>query len=252
MLVKNEIAWIEEHVRNAAPHLDEMVFFDGNSTDGTLEVLREARDRSPHIVLVENRDPRNLREDYVRLFNEALRTLKTDWAFFLHPDMWIENPEKLAEIKNWDGTAMSVAMESYAGDPGAQLYRIEAGRSKAWKCIYRLHNPDLGAHYYGDYGVHNEDVYFSEITDTDHQFHGKNFENYPYEVADSGLKIHHFSDVRSYERRLKRMETCLLNQGCPPDWAHSAAKSHPRVSLQETDYFKLAPCEDPRRLKVHA
>lgn len=251
-LVKNEIPWIKEHVERVAPYLDEMVFFDGDSTDGTLEYLFTAKNKYPHIKVFEHMDPKDLRDDYVDLFNKCLHSLGTNWAVFLHPDMWIENPEKFRDIRGFVGQAMSMHMTSYAGEPDKQLYRIKAGRSNQWKNVYRLREPDLGAHYHGWYGAADEDVYFSKITGEQHNFYGPDFSRYPYEVTDSGIKCHHFSDVRSYARRLGRMTTCLINQGCDQGTAESLAKTHPRVTLVGTDYFKLTPCEDPRREKVNA
>lgn len=246
-LIKNEIAWIKTHVENVAPHLDEMVFFDGDSTDGTLEYLFIAKNKYPHIKVFERMDPKDLRDDYVNLFNKCLRSLGTDWAVFLHPDMWIENPERFQAIRQFVGQAMSMHMTSYGGEPGKQLYRFKAGRCETWKNIYRLREPDLGAHYHGWYGAADEDVYFSQITGDAYSFHGPDFSRYPYEVDDSGIKCHHFSDVRSYERRLGRMTTCLVNQGCDPKRADELAKIHPRVTLKPMDHFKLTPCEDPRK-----
>lgn len=254
-LIKNEIHWLKEHIENVAPHLDQMVFFDGNSTDGTLEMLYSAKEIWPHIKIVENKDPKDLKDDYVRLFNECMRTLATNWAFFLHPDMWIENPKRLRVIRNHPGVSMSTRMISYAGDPALNddLYRIETGRADRWKNIYRLREPDLGAHYHGWYGAANEDVYFSKITGDFHHFHGIDFSAYPYEVADSGLRVHHFSDVRPYARRFGRMRKCLMNQGYPSTTATRYAKIHPRVTLFDDDNFKFIRCTDPRRVKkVHA
>lgn len=251
-LIKNEIPWIMDHVENVAPHIDEMVFFEGDSTDGTLEYLHEAKNKFPHVKIFEHMDPKDLREDYEDLFNKCLRSLSTDWAVFLHPDMWIENPEQIRHAGFETGQAMSMHMTSYAGEPGKQLYRIKAGRCNAWKNIYRLRNPDLGAHYHGFYGAMNEDVYFSAITGSAHSFHGPDFSRYPYEVTDSGIKCHHFSDVRTYERRVSRMTTCLINQGCESKLATSLAAQHPRVTLVPTAEFKLTPCRDPRRVLANA
>lgn len=251
-LIRNEIAWIEQHIENVAPHLDEMVFFEGDSDDGTHEVLHKATQKYPHIKVICARNPIDLCEDYTRLSNEAMHTLKTDWGMFLHPDMWVENPEQFKVAGKMQGAALSVHMTSYAGEPGGQLFKITAGRSRAWKNIYRLRNPDLGAHYHGHYGAANEDVYFSQITGDQHDFYGPDFGRYPYEVADSGLRVHHFSDVRPYERRLSRMATCLRNQNCPDSIADELARTHPRVTLVPTEYFKLTPCEDPRRVPTNA
>lgn len=238
ILVRNEGPWIGAHLENIAPHIDEAVFYDGNSTDGTPEIIQSY----PKARLFRNKDPRDLKDDYVRLFDECLKELRTDYAIFIHPDMWIENPWILRDFKS-DAIALSSRMISYAGNPGEQLYRIE-GRGEAWKNIYRL-KPDLGAHYHGHYGAQNEDVYFSEITGDEHIHHGSDFSRYPYVVSDSGLIIHHFSDVRPYERRLDRMVKCLINQGYPPEAAAAIAPQHPRVSLKNGAGFNFVPVDWP-------
>jgi len=40
ILIKNESQWIAPHILRVLPFIDQMVFFDGNSTDGTLEYLK--------------------------------------------------------------------------------------------------------------------------------------------------------------------------------------------------------------------
>lgn len=254
-LVKNEIAWIVPHILRVLPHLDQMVFFDGNSTDGTLEAIRAIAADHPHggkINLVEGKDPINLRDAYVEMFNECLWSLKTDWAIFLHPDMYVKNPEQFAQVKNSDSIALYTRMESYGGEPGGQLYRIDEGRSGVWKNIYRLRKPNLGAHYHGWYGAGNEDVYFRHITGNLYQHFGHDVDRYPYSVEDSGLEVMHFSDVRPLERRLGRMRTCLINQGHSLEAAERIAADHPRVTFKDGKGFKFVPAEYPAEFKEAA
>lgn len=247
-LIKNEAEFIGAHLANVLPHIDEMVFFDGNSTDGTIEILQAFKARHPHghkIKLFLDKDPIDLGDDYVRLFNECLHSASMDLAVFLHPDFHLENPEALRNITG-DSPAYSCHMTSYAGEPGGKLYRIN-GRGEAWKNIYRM-KPDLGAHYHGHYGAANEDVYFSEITGDEHKHHGTAFHKYPYTVTDSGLKIHHFSDVRSFARRLGRMKSCLLSQGYSVTDAERLAPTHPRVTLKDGMGFSFSECEYPEAM----
>ena len=251
-LIRNEAPWIAAHILRVLPFVDEMVLFDGNSIDGTLEIIEAIQDSEEgdgKIRLFKNHDCADLKDDYVRLFNGCLRSLSTDLAFFAHPDMYVANPERLSHIANCDAVALSTKMRSFAGEPGEQLFEM-VGRGDRWKNLFRLRGPDLGAHYFGHYGVHNEDVYFSAITGDDHEHHGSDFSKYPYEVVDSGLEILHFSDVRTYVRRLERMKTCLRNQGKRPEKIDEMAAAHPRVTLKSGpmfyDNFTLVPSEYPK------
>lgn len=250
ILIRNEKFWIGPHLAAWLPVLDQMVLFDGNSTDGTLEVIKDFLSHHPHghkIKLVENKDPKDLREDYVRLFNDCMWALDTDWAMFLHPDMVPVNPEAVKNIK--DGISYFCHMESYGGEPNGQLFKL-SGRAEKWKNVYRLRNPDLGAHYHGFYGAANEDTYYSAITGDEHKFHGEAFEKYPYEVQDSGLKIMHFSDVRHYVRRLDRMVKCLINQGYSQEEANKLAPDHPRVTLKDGMGITFTPADYPAIFKT--
>lgn len=235
ILIKNEADWIAPHILSVLDYIDEMVFYDGNSTDGTLEIIREIRDKHPHgkkIRLFTDKDPKNLRDDYVKLFDECMHELSTDLAWFLHPDMIVENPESLLKSGKSKAFALTTSLRSFAGEPGGKVYEM-SGRAAAWKNIYRLKNPDLGAHYFGHYGAGNEDVYFSAVTGDEHIHYGTMVNAYPYQVDDSGIKVLHYSDVRPFSRRLSRMETCLVNQGLNLEDAKQTAASHPRVTLKD-------------------
>lgn len=250
ILIKNEVQWIGPHLASWLPYLDEMSFFDGNSSDGTLEVIERFIERHPHgrkIRLHRGKDCEDLRDNYVRLFDQCMRSLSTDLAMFLHPDMIAHNPKAVANIT--DGIAYSSAMKSYGGNPGGPLYRIE-GRGKAWKHVYRLKNPDLGAHYHGWYGATDEDVYFRSITGDSYKHHGEDFEAYPYSIMDSGLKIMHFSDVRSLARRQGRMRESLRNQGIGEDQINKVIESHPRVTLRPGQGYDFVPEDYPSIFKT--
>lgn len=239
-IIKNEKAWIGPHLESWLPHVDQMVFFD-SSDDGTAEIIKHFLRTSRYgdkIKLVEGKDCKDLKDDYVRLFNECLWSLDTDLAIFAHPDMVLVDPGNLRDLPETT-IAASMRMVSYAGDPEGPWYEI-AGRGEGWKNVYRL-RPDLGAHYFGHYGAQNEDVYFSQITGTKHEHHGPDFHKYPHQVEETGAIINHFSDVRPYERRLDRMRKCLLNQGYHPESVTAIAKGHPRVSLEKGMGFEFYP-----------
>lgn len=247
-LIKNEKTFIKAHLDSWLPHLDCMTFWDGNSTDGTLEVIKETMlgEFGYKIKLREDKDPCNLTSDYIRLSNNAMWDVDCDLAMFLHPDMFLASNG----IKQFpEGCiAAKTHIKSYAGEPDGTIYEIK-GRGEYWKNIYRLRNPDLGAHYFGSYGAHNEDTYFSEITGESHNHYGQQFDKYPYPVDDSGIEIYHYSDVRTYERRLERMRRCMIAQGMTENEANKTAPLHPRVSFENKNGFIFTAIETPCFLK---
>jgi len=252
-LIRDEIMWIRSHILRVLPFMDQMVFFDSGSTDGTLETIKaiQAGDlNGSKIKLFENKREKDLKDDYVLLFDDCLHSLDTDLAVFLHPDMWISNPERILKVKDSEAIAMTADMDSYAGEPGGELYRIGHGRGEKWKNIFRLRNPDLGAHYFGWYGSSEEDIYFREITGEKHEHYGQDFGKYPYPVENSGIKILHFSDVRPLARRLGRMRTCLEHQGYSSEGIDRIASTHPRVTFKDGMGFKFIPAEYPKGFEM--
>lgn len=248
-IIKNEAPWIAAHLLRIIPYVDECVLFDGNSTDGTVEIIESIRDYEENghkIRLVKGKDPKDLKDDYVRVFNECLRSVQSDLAWFLHPDMNVQNPEQILLIKDSPAIAISTYMRSFGGEPGGPLHEIH-GRATEWKNIYRLRNPDLGAHYHGHYGAWNEDVYFSAITGDDHALYADH-SRYPYDVVKSGLDVLHFSDVRPLARRIERMNVCLENQNKPTEKIADIAANHPRVTLAEGAGYTLTPAEYPAEM----
>lgn len=245
-LVRNESTWIAAHLLNIIPWVDEVVLFDGNSTDGTLEIIEAIQAYEKHgekIKLFRDKDPKDLKDDYVRLFDECLRSLGTDLAWFLHPDMHILNPEHIALVKDSPAVCLSTSVRSFGGEPGGKLFEM-SGRAKEWKHIYRLRNPDLGCHYFGHYGAWNEDCYFRDITGDQHYLYD-DFNDYPYSIAKSGLEILHFSDVRPHARRVDRMLKCLANNNWSAEKALERVKSHPRVTFKDGEGFKFTETQYP-------
>jgi len=245
-LVKNESRWIAAHILRVLLYVDEMVLFDGDSTDGTIEIIeaiQKEHTQGYKIKLYKHRDPKDLAEDYVRMSDECMKSLSTDLAWFLHPDMFVLNPDQILKARQSKAVALSCRMRSFAGEPDGELMEI-VGRADAWKNIYRLKNPDLGAHYFGKYGEVVEDVYFREITGDTHERFLK-IDQYPYAVEDSGIEVLHFSDVRPHARRLDRMVKCFLNQGGTLKEATEQAARHPRVTLKDGGDFTFVPAQYP-------
>lgn len=249
-LIRNEARWIKAHLLSWLPFVDEQVFFDGDSTDGTIEIIERVVKSHPfghRVKLFKGRDCADLDADYQRVFNECLRALTTDYAVFAHPDMLLDDPGAIRSLG--DAVAYTSSMRSFAGEPGGPLFEVKTGRAERWKNIYRLRRPDLGLHYFGAYGSVHEDCYFSKITGREHVFRGARFTDYPYEVKDAGIKISHFSDVRPLERRLDRMAKCLRSQGKSAQEAALIAQIHPRITLKNAHGFSFEPCAYPDALK---
>ena len=271
-LVRNEAQWIAFSILSMKDFVSEFVYFDGNSTDGTLELLDYIRSKyGLQIKVFKGMDPKNLKDDYVRMFNECLGQVKSDYAAFIHPDMiCVKGPDRpFTEL------AYKVNMRSFGGDPHGEIVEITEGRSGKWKSIMKN---DYGLHYHGHYGTSNEDLYFRDITGDQHEVYqalallpnghelnspgrdGAHNENssqevykevvlFPYEVGESGIELYHYSDVRPYSRRLSRMITCIVNEnpGFNREMAKELAITHPRVSLQPGGpfgNFKFKPIGD--------
>ncbi len=233
-ITKNEAHWIGFSVMSTKDFIKEYVYFDGNSTDGTVELLKYISDKYKiNITVVEGQDPKDLQEDYVRVFNENIKALKSDYAVFLHPDMiCTKRPDSLLN----GPTSYSSIIKSFAGEPFDSLHEITEGRTDRWKNIM---TNGLGLHYHGHYGAENEDMYFKDMTGSEHILF-KNFASYPYEVKDSGTVFNHYSDVRPYSRRFGRMCSVLKNQypGIKDELIlKDMSKNHPRVSLQPNPMY---------------
>jgi hypothetical protein len=241
-ITKNEAQWIGFSVMSTKDFTDEYVYFDGNSTDGTVELLKYIRDKyKVNIKVFEDQDPKNLKDDYVRVFNECIKQVKSKYAWFLHPDMIVTK----APLMTWDPLAWSVKVRSFAGEPRETIYEFKEGRTDRWKAIMLN---DLGLHYHGHYGAGNEDMYFKDLTGDEHTMF-ENFASYPYEIRDSGIELNHYSDVRGYARRYHRMLTCIKHQyqGIDNKAAEDLAYNHPRVSfVPNPSYgnFELEKCDE--------
>lgn len=242
-ITRNESQWIGFSIMSTKDFIEEYVYFDGNSTDGTVELLKYIRDKyKVNIKVVEHQDPKDLQEDYVRIFNENIKALTSDYAFFLHPDMICT---KGPSPELWDATAYHVKIRSFSGEPGESLQEITEGRTDRWKAIMRN---GMGLHYYGHYGAGNEDMYFKDLTGDEHLLY-ENFASYPYEVCNSGIELNHYSDVRSYARRYGRMCSVLKNQYPEikdEEQIKELAKNHPRVSLEPNPKYGNFKFEETR------
>lgn len=228
--VLNECPWIGYSILAALPYVHEFIYaLDEQSNDGTRELLRYVKDRYAHEKLIILDHPTFHPSDrlaYNRSFNRCIEQMTGNAAFFLHADMIITSfpsggiPE--GPLAWW------TSLTSYAGDLETVITK---GRCVQWK---NIHAKRFGLHYYGGYGSTNEDFYHSEITGKSYRHFGTEFSRYPFKVADSGIEINHYCEVKDYDRRFEKMKTCLkeLYPNFSQDRISEMAAQHPRVTLK--------------------
>lgn len=230
--VFNEIEFIGYSLMAIKDHIHEVIYACADSTDGTDELLfhvkqNHMREKLQILKKPEyNFDPMDMAA-YNRAFNDCIQKSTGHAVWFLHPDMILKNPESLGNLKPGP-QAWFTNIASYAGDFQT---RISRGRTDKWK---NIHVKTFGIHYYGGYGSDNEDFYHSDITGKSYRFHGTQFEKYPYEVADSGIQVNHYCELKAYKRRLEKMKLCLRTQypHLTNDRIAELAVNHPRVTLE--------------------
>ena len=251
--VINEVDFIGYSIMAVLPYIHEILYGLATSNDGTTELIRYIKDKydkDGKIKLFETNseidfdfDPLNMAA-YNASYNYLIERATGDAVWFLHPDMIVTNPESILKVPEGP-LAWWTNIKSFARDASTE---IVVGRTSRWKNIQAK---DFGAHYYGGYGSQNEDVYFRDITGDAYVHHGDKFELYPYEVADSGIHVNHYCEVKSYPRRLEKMKRCLrtLLPNADEKTIEEMAVHHPRVTLESSGSrfgkFEFAPSKDP-------
>jgi glycosyltransferase involved in cell wall biosynthesis len=244
--VKNEFPWLGYSILSAEPFVHEFIYtVASDSDDGTIELLHYLKPKLGdklkfHISSKYAFDPLDM-PLYNQSYNDAIAEAEGDAIFFLHPDMLIT---KGAELKEGP-LAWCTSVTSFAGDFHT---KIASGRGDRWK---NIHANKFGLHYYGAYGSHNEDFYFSDITGNAYKHHDDQFEKYPFEVRDSGISINHYCELKSYRRRLEKMKLCMKTQHPSFDdrVIEQMASYHPRVILdpgnEKFGKFEFVPSSEP-------
>lgn len=239
-ILKNEIDYIGYSIMSILDYVDELVYADGGSTDGTIELIEHIKkkyDKDNKIKLFKNKDCKDLKKDYTRLFNWVLKQCTSDYVMFWHADMIMTNPKAFKNIKE-PTIRYFINMVSFV--KGGNKY-FSSGRANRWHTIYKN---DYGLHQYGDYGSVHEDFYFRDITGDEHIICDLN-PNLSYETQDSRLKAYHFCESKDYNRRVDKMVKSLVNCNWIKDEAIKVAKIHPRVTLKSGVYrgvnFKIKP-----------
>lgn len=232
--VKNEAAWIGYSVMSVLPWVHEVLLGVAPSEDGTVDLLRYIEKTYGEGKLRLDFDPvhdwaRSDQSGYNASYNRLIGQSTADALWYLHADMICVNPEAIAHISPGP-LAWTVGVRSFAGDMQTEITK---GRAKQWKMI---HLRKFGLHYAGAYGSDNEDMYFREITGKAHKHYGEDFLQYPFEVADSGVQVNHYCEMKPYSERFEKMKTCLKNQH--PGWSEEGiaelAAQHPRVTLESS------------------
>ena len=228
--VLNEVDFIGYSIMAGLPYIYEFIYsLDVNSDDGTRELLWHIKEKYAHekllIINTPNFHPHNMGA-YNASFNAGIQRMTGDAAMFLHPDMLITKGPK--EIKEGP-LAWWTNVTSYAGDFQTVITK---GRCDKWK---NIHSKKFGLHYYGAYGSANEDFYHSDVTGRMYKHFGVEFSAYPFQVADSGIEINHYCELKGYKRRLEKMKLCIKTQN--PNYSdeliEDLAMHHPRVTLEE-------------------
>lgn len=232
--VKNEAQFIGYSVMAVLPYVHEIIYACAPSNDGTDEILAGIGTRYAGKKLRILRRPEydfNVHHmaAYNKAYNDCIEAATGDAVWFLHPDMIVTNPEKLADVGEKGTMAWWTNLTSYARDLDTQ---ITAGRAKRWK---NIHLKKFGLHYFGGYGSQNEDMYHGDITGTSHVHHAEQFSRYPFRVQDSGLNVNHYCELKNYKRRFEKMKSCLktLYPAARPEDIDYMATHHPRVTLEE-------------------
>lgn len=232
--VKNESDFIGFCLMSILPYAHEIIYACAKSTDGTDEILDyiKAKYAGERLILLRKPEYDFDVQDmaaYNKSFNDCIAASTGEAVWFCHPDQIVINPKKIKDIQPGP-LAWYVNMISFAGD---YKTRITKGRASAWK---NIHMKKFGLHYFGGYGSVNEDFYHKDITGNAHDFHGMNFHKYPFRVADSGLTVHHYCELKAYKRRFEKMKACLKT--LYPRWTDEriveVATQHPRVTLEST------------------
>jgi glycosyltransferase involved in cell wall biosynthesis len=229
--VFNEAMFIGYSIMAVHPFVEEFVYaVSPASNDGTIEMLRHIGKNYGKVrLLIESKydfNPLDVKA-YNQSFNDCLDQTRCDAAWFLHADMIVTNPEKIAELKEGP-LAWTVNMTSYAKDFNTV---ISKGRCTQWK---NLHANAFGLRYLGGYGSSNEDFYHTEITGNSLKHYGTEFSKYPFEVANSGINVNHYCELKPYRRRFEKMKLCLRTQNPVAVDARieEMAVHHPRVTLE--------------------
>lgn len=251
--VKNEAEFIGYSVMSVLPYVHELVYGVAKSDDCTLEVLKYIREKYANGKLRiyedlpgESRwdfDPMNMKA-YNDAYNFLIEESTGDAVWFLHPDMIVTNPEVIPTLKEGP-LAWTTTLTSYGRDLQTKIIQ---GRVDKWK---NIHAKGFGLHYYGGYGSQEEDMYFRDITGDSYRHYGNAFEAYPFEVADSGIKVNHYCELKGFARRLEKMRRCLktLYPKLTADTIDAMARAHPRVTLEDGPSsfgtFRFGPATEP-------
>ncbi len=229
-IVKNEAQFIGYGLMSILPHVDQVVYADGNSTDGTLEILHHIKKKyaGGKLKILEMMDFKDFKDDYVRVFNELMEQCDGRYLWYCHPDMILREPGRIADIGKDGALAYYVNMRSFGGED--LDLEITKGRTDKWKTIMRN---DFDLHYWGHYGHPHEDMYFKDITGDHHLVH-RHMMDYPFEVKDLGMQIEHYCECKPRKRREEKMETVLRTVGgATNDIAiKDVLANHPRIHLQ--------------------
>ena len=118
-IIKNEIDYVGYHIMSLLDFVDEMVFSDGNSTDGTLELIKyikQTYDRSDKIKLFEDFKS----DEFVA--SEVLSLLRPLGRFYFNYDVRVDGERLYITLSKRDPEGIKVF---HSGDVAQILGEID-------------------------------------------------------------------------------------------------------------------------------
>lgn len=92
IVCKDEKYWIKESILSIVDYFDDIIFVDDNSTDGSLEIVKELSIKYPHIKVYESSYHKKTRlgdlKNYAMSKSKNELVFRWDADFIAYPDIW--------------------------------------------------------------------------------------------------------------------------------------------------------------------
>jgi glycosyltransferase involved in cell wall biosynthesis len=233
----NEVSYIGYSTMSLLPYVDEVIWADGNSNDGTLDLIKHIQtqyDPEKKVKLFEGFLFENYREDYDEKFNWLLKRCSGDWVIFNHADMVWLDPWKIRPLLEaiheddfiW---GLRVNFRSFIND----RWHCMEENDYTWPLIYKNAH---GLHHRGAYGTPYEDFYFED--GLRHDIRSSRRDSEEIRIFHSSIWMHHYRSCKPEWQRLDKM-------------VKQFKATFPEKSLEEcTQLAKQHPYIDQRKLRT--